>query len=335
MIAEAVQTDGADVQLRLANLGGAAPFGQPAQAVVPLGLMPDPAPVPDSAGRGQAVWLETVTLAYALYQQETEPAGREQTFRSGRGAAAPVQRTSDGTVLPPVEPKPKGPALATGTVAGATFVPVLLLKKEPAEDGFLAWTADTLSAKAGYLAPILLGDHLADGGYVLEMTLQEGAPEAKPLATLRTSFRVHWRGQPVSLYSPVVAIRNLQFIEGRAAVGAMLKGSREQQQARLEAYWNERDPTPGTVFNELMAEYYRRVDYAADAFRTDLVPAPDGLQTDQARIYIVHGRPESVERRFPPPGGVEETWTYADGRQFVFRAATSFDAFELERRGAP
>ncbi|MGI9176178.1 MAG: GWxTD domain-containing protein [Rhodothermales bacterium] len=325
MIVEDVQTGGADVRLRLANLGGAAPFGQPAQAVVPLGLVPD-------------VRLETTSLGYALYRQEAELTGRGQP----RGEATPVRRAGDGTVLPPVEPKPKGPALATGTVAGAAFVPVPPLKEpvpplkeEPTEGGALAWSGDALSAKAGYLARIPLGDHLAEGGYVLEMTLQEGAAEAKPLATLRTSFRVHWRGQPVSLYSPVVAIRNLEFIESRDAVGAMLKGSREEREARLNAYWAERDPTPGTVFNELMAEYYRRVDYAADAFRTGLVPAPDGLQTDQARVYIVHGPPESVERRFPSPGGVEETWTYADGRQFVFRAATSFDAFELERRGAP
>ena len=322
VMAANVQTDSTDVRLRLVNLGGAAPFGQPAEVVVPLGL-------------GSDVQTETAMLTYTLYRQKADPVGRRQALRSGHVEAIPVRRTSDGTVLPPIEPRPEGPALATGTVAGTAFVPVPPLEKGSETGVSLVWSADVRPAKAGYLARIPLGAHLDDGAYVLETALQVGTAETKPLARQRTSFRVRWRGQPVSLYSPVVAIRNLQFVESRAAIGAMLKGSREAQQARLEAYWKERDPTPGTVFNELMAEYYRRVDHAADAFRTGLIPAPDGLRTDQARIYIIHGPPENVERRFPPPGGVEETWTYTDGRQFVFRAATSFDAFELARKESP
>ena len=324
VMAADVQADSTDVRLHLINLGGDAPFGQLAEAVVPLGLASDVRP-------------ETATLTYALYQRKGNPAGRRQVLGPG-SEAVPVRRASDGTVLPPIEPKPEGPPLATGTVVGTAFVPVPPLEKGSEKGTALAWPADVRPAKAGYLARIPLGDHLADGAYVLETALQADAAdpaETEPLAKQRTSFRIYWRGKPISLYSPVVALRNLEFIEGRNAVGAMLKGSREAKQARLDAYWDERDPTPGTVFNELMAEYYRRVDHAADAFRTGLVPAPDGLQTDQARVYIVHGPPESVERNFPSPGGVEETWTYADGRQFVFRAATSFDAFELERRGAP
>jgi GWxTD domain-containing protein len=139
---------------------------------------------------------------------------------------------------------------------------------------------------------------------------------------------------PLSLYHPEVAIRNLAFIEDRKTIRLLLKGTREEQEAHIRAYWKERDPTPATEVNELMAEYYRRVDLAASRFRTGKYPVPDGLETDQARVYIVHGEPDDVERTFPDGGGVEEVWAYADGRRFHFWAPTSLDALELQEDAA-
>src|SRR5690606_34372307 len=112
-------------------------------------------------------------------------------------------------------------------------------------------------------------------------------------------------------------------------IRAMLRGSRAEREQSILSYWKARDPSPGTPYNELMAEYYRRIDHAAVAFRTGAGPIPNGLRTDQARIYIVHGPPEGVDRTFPPTGGVEETWTYGDGRRFVFWAASSLDPLAL------
>ena len=309
VVAWDVQAAGPDVHLSLVNLGGDVPFGRTSEVAVPLSLPPDVRP-------GAA------TLTYALYEREEED-GRP-------GEAAPVRRTRDGTVLPPLEVVRQGAVVATGTVEGAALAPVAALDASEQEGGALAWPA--ASAPVGYFARIPLGgERLTEGAYVLEAVLHVGDAESEPVARRRAPFDVRWHGKPVSLYSPAVAIRNLQFIEARAVVREMLKGGRSAQQAKLDAYWEARDPTPETRANELMAEYYRRVDHAADAFRTGTVPAPDGLATDRARVYVVHGPPRTVRRTFPSPGGVEETWTYADGRQFVFRAATSFDAFELAR----
>jgi hypothetical protein len=62
------------------------------------------------------------------------------------------------------------------------------------------------------------------------------------------------------------------------------------------------------------------------------VPGPDGLHTDQARIFIRNGPADASERIVLSSGGVQETWTYADGRRFVFWAASSLDPFELVDR---
>lgn len=230
---------------------------------------------------------------------------------------------------PEAEPS-QGPVVAEGVVEGAAWTPVWAVTEALWDGGAVRWPVALPSeAAAGYLAPVdLRGETLADGGYVLEITLTAGVAAT----TTRSRFRTYWRAMPLSLYHPEVAIRTLRFIEDAPLVKQMRKGSREEQEARIRAYWAARDPTPETPFNELMAEYYRRVDHAAEAFRTGQSPAPDGLRTDRAAIYILYGPPDTVERAFPDSGGVRETWTYAEGRQFVFQAATSLDVFRLQAR---
>ena len=60
---------------------------------------------------------------------------------------------------------------------------------------------------------------------------------------------------------------------------------------------------------------------------------PNGLETDRARIYIVHGPPDHVSRSFPEKGGVLETWTYSNGKTFTFEAASSIDPFHIVKEG--
>ncbi len=221
-----------------------------------------------------------------------------------------------------------GPVVAEGTVDAAAWMPVGSAQEARLVEGTLRWPLVPPSEAAAYLAPVdLHGAMLADGAYLLEVVLVAGAAEAA--GTFR--FGTHWRNMPYSLYAPDVAIRNLAFVEDRQTVKALRRGGRKAEEAQIRAYWKQRDPTPETPFNELMAEYYRRVDHAAFAFRTGRSAAPDGLRTDRAAVYVAHGPPQHVERTFPPGGGVEETWRYADGRRFVFRAATSLDPPQRQR----
>jgi GWxTD domain-containing protein len=194
----------------------------------------------------------------------------------------------------------------------------------------LRWlTATPATAEIALAAVDLDGLTLPDGAYALRLTrvLPDGT-EAHHTAR----FRTHWRNMPLALYHPEVAIRTLRFIEDRDTLRRLLRGGRAEQERRVRAYWQERDPTPGTAFNELMAEYYRRVDHAANAFRTAQSPVPDGLTTDAAAVYVAYGPPDRVERSFPGRGGVEETWHYAGDRRFVFWAPTSLDPMQLQAR---
>ena len=74
------------------------------------------------------------------------------------------------------------------------------------------------------------------------------------------------------------------------------KLSKEQKLPGFITFWKRRDPTPGTEANELLDEYFRRVNYAEENFGT----YTDGWKTDRGMVYITFGPPDDVERRpFP------------------------------------
>ncbi len=61
----------------------------------------------------------------------------------------------------------------------------------------------------------------------------------------------------------------------------------------IEAFWKQRDPTQGTPRNEFKEKHYRRLSYADQHFGRG-TPRP-GWKTDQGRVYIVLGPPQSIE----------------------------------------
>lgn len=72
-----------------------------------------------------------------------------------------------------------------------------------------------------------------------------------------------------------------------------LKTNRERE-LFIEAFWKQRDPTPGTPENEFRVEHYRRINYANQKFGR--VAAKPGWMTDRGRIYIILGEPLHVSR---------------------------------------
>jgi GWxTD domain-containing protein len=62
----------------------------------------------------------------------------------------------------------------------------------------------------------------------------------------------------------------------------------------IEAFWKQRDPTPGDAENEFKTEHYRRLDHANRYLGRD-APRP-GWRTDRGRIYIILGEPQDAQR---------------------------------------
>ena len=94
----------------------------------------------------------------------------------------------------------------------------------------------------------------------------------------------------------------------------------EEREQFIEAFWERRNPNPGSPENEFKEEYYRRIAYANEHYSSGI----PGWKTDRGRIYIMYGPPDEIDAhpsggsyvRKPCEGGGEtstypfEDWTY-------------------------
>ena len=62
----------------------------------------------------------------------------------------------------------------------------------------------------------------------------------------------------------------------------------------VDAFWKQRDPNPDYPGNEFRDEHYERLEYVENWFGRAVAGA--GWRTDQGRIYITLGPPNSIER---------------------------------------
>lgn len=150
--------------------------------------------------------------------------------------------------------------------------------------------------------------------------------QTKPVA--RGVFRSLWLEMPTSLLNLEVATDMLKYIVGDSELKRIRSGSETEREEKFREFWKSKDPTPNTEYNELMAEYYRRIDYAYEHFSTTNAV---GYESDQGEIYIKYGPPNNIERKFPTGDPAVEIWTY-DNRKFVFQATSGFGDFQLVSR---
>jgi len=151
--------------------------------------------------------------------------------------------------------------------------------------------------------------------------------------TIQREFRMIWPDMPRSLRNVDEAIAFLRYIASEATVDSLLDGPLEARWTNLERFWKPRDRSPETAPNEVMTEYYRRVDHARETFGT--LRQPDGFLSDRGRIYVLHGPATSTERSLDPTEGFREVWTYArSNKTFVFVDRTKTGDYILLQRPA-
>ncbi|GAB5409049.1 MAG: hypothetical protein BalsKO_14140 [Balneolaceae bacterium] len=160
-----------------------------------------------------------------------------------------------------------------------------------------------------------------NSAYVIEI---KSSGSEKPL--VKSFFRSYWQNMPASLLNLDIAIENMKFIVNEEEIKRLKSGNDQEKEKKFRAFWDSKDPTPNTVYNELMAEYYRRVDFAFKEYRNP--GNPIGYESDQGEIYIKFGPPDSKDRQFPTNGKVLEVWTYPK-RTFLFEKTTGFGDFVL------
>lgn len=100
----------------------------------------------------------------------------------------------------------------------------------------------------------------------------------------------------------------------------------------LLAFWQRRDPSTGTIFNEFRQDYLKKVRAANEKFKA---LGREGWHTDRGRVYLLYGPPNNVVYfRNTPTTKPYEIWTYyniaGEGVvEFIFADITGFRDYRL------
>ena len=133
----------------------------------------------------------------------------------------------------------------------------------------------------------------------------------------KINMRVVWFNKPISLLNPEKAIEFLSIIAPDTVVDNLLSADEEEYPKVLNDYWKKFDPSPETSFNEIMYEFYSRVDYAMKEFNS--ISNNNGAKSDRGVVYIRFGKPDKIDRTSTSQGEVIEIWTYSNPqRKFTF-----------------
>ncbi|MFQ5585109.1 MAG: GWxTD domain-containing protein, partial [Calditrichia bacterium] len=160
--------------------------------------------------------------------------------------------------------------------------------------------------------------------YIIRMITSMGKYQFK----FNRVFTFFWSVSPNSPKEIDKALEQLEYIANPDSVKYYLGRPFEEKKAFFKRFWASMDPNPDTPKNELMDEFYRRLNYTNQAFST---LAQEGWKTDRGRIFIKFGQPEEIERHpFEIDSEPYEIWYYYSLRkEFLFIDRTGFGDYEL------
>ncbi len=164
--------------------------------------------------------------------------------------------------------------------------------------------------------------------YECDLEIQVSAAEtSKSFASFNKSVR--WFDKPLSLLNPELAIKFLKYMENDQVIDSLLDFKKKEYERVLFDFWKHFDPTPETAFNELMNEYYSRIDYTMKNFSS--ISGKRGFDTDRGKVFILYGKPFDMERTSNQFGKIIETWIYKNPeRKFVFIDETGTGEYQLK-----
>lgn len=169
-------------------------------------------------------------------------------------------------------------------------------------------------------------EQLEPGAFKLDVKYAAGGETQ----TQTHRFKVVWPQRPLSLYNMPLALEALRHIANEEAMDELLSSSGARQAEAFFRFWRPKDPDTTTAYNEVMTEYYLRVDEALRRFSG--VREGDGFKTDRGRIFILYGPPTETSRVFQPGGPPTEIWTYTRiKRRFVFIDPNKSGAYILSQ----
>ncbi|MGA2669372.1 MAG: GWxTD domain-containing protein [Ignavibacteria bacterium] len=168
-------------------------------------------------------------------------------------------------------------------------------------------------------------DKLSYDNYMIDVT----ATSLQNKASISSGFSNLIVDLPVNLMKIDDLIDQLQYIATEDEMSYMRDGKTDaEKRKRFMDFWKAKDPTPKTRKNEVMMEYYKRLNYAEKHFTTVFTK---GWKSDMGMVHIIFGRPDNIERHpYEMDTRPYEIWDYYDlNRQFVFIDYTGAGDYRL------
>ncbi|MEK7729743.1 MAG: GWxTD domain-containing protein, partial [candidate division KSB1 bacterium] len=146
---------------------------------------------------------------------------------------------------------------------------------------------------------------------------------------------VRWAQRPNSRVALNDYIEPMRLIMNSKEWKALKSASSPEEQRRLLAeFWSQRKPSAEATANLLEEEFYWRVGESNARFAWG---KGDGWESDRGRVYIIHGPPDNVSRRYDQRYGRSlEAWRYESPvREFLFYDEHGDGRFVLIRQTHP
>lgn len=132
---------------------------------------------------------------------------------------------------------------------------------------------------------------LAAGTYLLRVEAKDITGEV--LGRTQAKFDVAWTVLSWGKYRHEV-VEDMLHIMKESEVEEFTALSAGDQEVYLTEFWQDLDPTPGTLENEALEEHYRRVNYADLHYTTTI----RGALSDMGRLYIKYGPPDDIQSHY-------------------------------------
>lgn len=160
--------------------------------------------------------------------------------------------------------------------------------------------------------------------YIVELSARAGDQILKS----KQIFTFYWTESPKSPRDLDFALQEMEYIAPNDSLNFYRKASFREKKKFFDRFWAKLDPKPETRQNEMLDEYFRRVNFANQNFSS---LGQTGWRTDMGRIFIKFGPPEDVERHpFEMGSRPYEIWRYYGlNKVFLFIDRTGFGDYYL------
>ena len=156
---------------------------------------------------------------------------------------------------------------------------------------------------------------IAPGRYSL--VLHHGEKRGKQDST-RFDFACQWEDMPTTLISAEYARHVMKYLLTDDEFDKLSASSDLDIRKKIIDWWKKNDPTPTTIYDEPMTEYFKRADRAFTEFQT--ITESDGIMTQRGKIALLYGFPKKRDMEIPSQGVRKEIWTYPSpiNKRFIF-----------------